>query len=60
MSECTHNCDTCSANCASKENNIEKLKLGEGSKIKKIIGISYEVNSNNVDVLITITGRTPK
>ena len=40
MSECTHNCDTCSANCASKENNIEKLKLGEGSKIKKIIGIS--------------------
>lgn len=40
MSECTHNCDTCLANCASKENNIEKLKLGEGSKIKKIIGIS--------------------
>lgn len=40
MSECTHNCDTCSANCASKEHNIEKLKLGEGSKIKKIIGIS--------------------
>ena len=37
MSECTHNCDTCSANCASKEHNIEKLKLGEGSKIKKII-----------------------
>lgn len=40
MSECTHNCDTCSANCPSKEHNIEKLKLGEGSKIKKIIGIS--------------------
>ena len=40
MSECTHNCDTCSANCASKESNIEKLKLGEGSKIKKIIGVS--------------------
>lgn len=40
MSECTHNCDTCSANCASKSANIEKLKLGEGSKIKKIIGVS--------------------
>lgn len=40
MSECTHNCDTCSANCASKESKIEKLKLGEGSKIKKIIGVS--------------------
>lgn len=40
MSECTHNCDTCTANCASKSANIEKLKLGEGSKIKKIIGVS--------------------
>ena len=40
MSECTHNCDTCSANCASKESNIEKLKLGEGSTVKKIIGVS--------------------
>ena len=40
MSECTHNCDTCSVNCASKSANIEKLKLGEGSKIKKIIGVS--------------------
>ena len=40
MSECTHNCDTCSADCASKASNIEKLKLGEGSKIKKIIGVS--------------------
>ena len=39
MSECTHNCDTCSAGCASKEVNIEKLKLGKGSKIKKIIGV---------------------
>lgn len=40
MSECTHNCDTCSADCASKASNIEKLKLGEGSKIKKVIGVS--------------------
>lgn len=40
MSECTHNCDTCSANCASKSVNIEKLKLGIGSAVKKIIGVS--------------------
>ncbi len=40
MSECTHNCDTCSANCGSKKANIEKLKLAIGSSIKKIIGVS--------------------
>lgn len=40
MSECTHNCDTCSAACSSKESKIEKLKLGKGCKIKKIIGVS--------------------
>lgn len=40
MSECTHNCDTCSANCASKGTNIEKLKLGIGSAVKKVIGVS--------------------
>lgn len=40
MSECTHNCDTCGANCGSKEANISKLKLGIGSRIKKIIGVS--------------------
>ena len=40
MSECTHNCDTCSASCGSKESNIQKLKLGVGCKIKKIIGVS--------------------
>ena len=39
MSECTHNCDSCSANCASKSVNIEKLKLGIGSAVKKIIGV---------------------
>ncbi len=40
MSECTHNCDTCTANCGSKEANIEKLKLSIGSSVKKIIGVS--------------------
>lgn len=40
MGECTHNCDTCKSNCASKESKIEKLKLGKGCSIKKIIGVS--------------------
>lgn len=40
MEECTHNCDTCKANCASKNTNIEKLKLGGDSKVKRIIGVS--------------------
>lgn len=37
---CTHNCDTCSANCSSRDNGIKKLELSKGSKIKKIIGVS--------------------
>ena len=40
MGECTHNCDTCSAACGSKDTNIAKLKLGLGCKVKKIIGVS--------------------
>ena len=40
MSECTHNCDTCSASCGSKETNIAKLKLANSCKVKKIIGVS--------------------
>ncbi len=39
MSECTHDCETCSLACDSKEKNFPKLKLGAGSKIKRIIGI---------------------
>ena len=40
MNECTHNCDTCGIGCGSKEKNITKFKLGKGSSIKKIIGVS--------------------
>ena len=40
MSECTHNCETCKSGCSSKSTQIEKLKLGKGCAIKKIIGIS--------------------
>lgn len=39
-SNCTHDCNTCTANCASKKNVIEKLSPAKNSKIKKIIGIS--------------------
>ena len=37
---CTHDCNTCTANCASKKNVIEKLSPAKNSKIKKIIGVS--------------------
>lgn len=40
MSECSHNCDTCSLDCGSKESNISKLKLGKNCSVKKIIGIA--------------------
>ena len=39
MSECTHNCDTCTANCSSKSV-IEKIELADGVSVQKIIGIS--------------------
>ena len=37
MSECTHNCSTCSENCGERKSLIEKPH--ELSKIKKVIGI---------------------
>lgn len=41
MSECTHDCSTCSANCSSREQKqatmIEKLR--EGSKVNKVIAV---------------------
>lgn len=40
MSDCTHNCESCSHNCGGKCGKIEKLELNKKSKIKKIIGIS--------------------
>lgn len=36
MSSCSHNCDSCSQNCESR---IEKAKLNDASKIKKIIAV---------------------
>ena len=37
--ECTHNCDTCTANCGSRENKIEKEKLNDHSSVKKVIAV---------------------
>ena len=37
MSECTHDCSTCSSNCLSRE--IEKEKLNEFSEVKKVIAV---------------------
>ena len=40
MSEqCTHDCSTCSANCESRENAIQKEKLNEHSSVKKVIAV---------------------
>ena len=36
---CSSHCGSCSANCPSRKSGIEKLPLGEGSSVKKVIGI---------------------
>lgn len=38
MSECTHDCSSCSANCSSR-NAIQKEKLNELSSVKRVIGV---------------------
>ena len=39
MSECTHNCSTCSANCASKEKESLLIPANPLSEVKHIIGV---------------------
>ncbi len=39
MSECTHNCETCSANCSSREKQSLLEAPNQMSNIKKVIGI---------------------
>lgn len=39
MSECTHNCSTCSSNCSSREQESLLKKPHELSHIKKVIGV---------------------
>ncbi len=40
MSECTHNCSTCSSNCSSKDKESLLFKLNEKSKIKHLIAVA--------------------
>ncbi len=40
MSECTHNCSTCSSNCSSKNKEELLFKLNEKSKIKRLIAVA--------------------
>ena len=37
--ECTHDCSTCSADCGSRQQAIEKEKQNEGSNVRRVIGI---------------------
>ncbi|MEG0229771.1 MAG: Mrp/NBP35 family ATP-binding protein [Oscillospiraceae bacterium] len=41
MSDCTHDCNSCSENCSEKKPNVENFKVEQNkhSKIKKVIGI---------------------
>ena len=39
MSECTHNCETCSENCAERDPKSFIEKLNEYSSVKKVIGV---------------------
>ena len=37
--ECTHDCSTCSADCASRQAAIEKEKQNDGSNVRRVIGV---------------------
>lgn len=39
MSECNHDCSSCSEDCASRGKGIEKKPLHEGSTVKKVIAV---------------------
>jgi Mrp family chromosome partitioning ATPase len=39
MSECTHDCSSCSANCSSREQGIPKEQLNPLSSVKHVIGV---------------------
>ncbi len=57
MSECTHNCETCSANCSSKEESLI-APSHEMSQIKKVIGVvsgKGGVGKSTVASLLAVT-----
>ena len=37
--ECTHDCSTCSAECGSRQQAIEKEKQNDGSDVRRVIGV---------------------
>ena len=39
MTECNHDCSSCSANCSERSQQIPKAQLRKGSTVKKVIGI---------------------
>ena len=39
MSECSHDCSSCSANCSSRENAIPKEQLNAQSAVRKVIAV---------------------
>ncbi len=39
MSECTHDCSNCSADCASRSTGIQKEQVNEFSEVKKVIAV---------------------
>ena len=39
MSECTHDCSTCSANCSSREKKSLIEQPHQGTNIKKVIAV---------------------
>ena len=39
MSECNHNCESCSANCSSRKSAPEKFRANPNSVIKNVIGV---------------------
>ncbi len=39
MSECTHDCSNCSADCASRSTEIQKEQVNEFSEVKKVIAV---------------------
>ena len=59
MSECTHNCETCSANCASRQQPDSLIeKTNELSNIKKVIGVvsgKGGVGKSLVTTLLAVT-----
>lgn len=59
MSECTHDCNSCTANCSSREGDsgIQKAALNDQSRVKKVIGVvsgKGGVGKSSVTALLSV------